>query len=160
MIELRKITWDNWEECRGLEVTDEQDDFIASNEYSLAQSYVALLNDELPPMSYAIYNDDKMIGFTMIGSDTTEGDGYEYGNEPSYYIYRFMIDKKYQNQGFGKQAMQKVLEYIKTFPQGEVAAVYLSYNPDNNVARKLYQSFGFIETGEIDDGEVVARLKI
>lgn len=57
MIELRKITWDNWEECINLKVTEEQDNFIASNIYSMAQSYVALLNDELPPMTYAIYND-------------------------------------------------------------------------------------------------------
>jgi diamine N-acetyltransferase len=34
----------------------------------------------------------------------------------------------------------------------------LSYSPQNTVARALYQSLGFVETGEIEDGELVARL--
>jgi len=49
MIEFRKITWDNFDECINLQLTEEQRGFLASNVYSLAQSYVALLNDELPP---------------------------------------------------------------------------------------------------------------
>ena len=49
MIEFRKITWDNFDECINLQHTEEQRGFLASNVYSLAQSYVALLNDELPP---------------------------------------------------------------------------------------------------------------
>jgi diamine N-acetyltransferase len=61
MIDFCEITWDNWEECIGLRVAEEQDDFIADNIYSIAESYVALLNDELPPMTYAIYNDNTMI---------------------------------------------------------------------------------------------------
>ncbi len=42
MIELRKITWDNWEECLNLEVADEQKNFVAPNDYSIAQAYVHL----------------------------------------------------------------------------------------------------------------------
>lgn len=76
MVELRSITWDNWEECIKLKVTEEQDDFLASNIYSIAQSYVALLNDELPPMTYAIHNDDTVIGFIMMYHDTAEENDY------------------------------------------------------------------------------------
>jgi len=49
---------------------------------------------------------------------------------------------------------------IKTFPQGKASAVYLSYKPKNVVAKNLYASFGFIETGEFVEGEAVARLDI
>ena len=156
MIKLQKITWDNWEECMRLEVTEEQDNYIASNMYSLAQSYVAQLNDELPPMTYAICNDDVLIGFTMFGYDTA--DENEHDNEPCYFIARFMIDKRHQNKGFGKQAMVEVLEYIKSYPQGAAASVYLSYEPSNVVAQKLYKSLGFVETGNICEGEIVAKL--
>ncbi|MCK9526886.1 MAG: hypothetical protein M0R49_13295 [Limnochordia bacterium] len=55
MISLRKITWDDYRGVLRLRVTEEQDGFIASNAFSLAQSYVALLNDDLPPMTYAIH---------------------------------------------------------------------------------------------------------
>ncbi|SCG83691.1 diamine N-acetyltransferase [Proteiniborus sp. DW1] len=157
MITLEKITWDNWEECIRLRVKDEQDDFIASNMYSLAQSYVALLNDELPPMTYAICEDSKVIGFVMMYHDTAEESDY---SEESYGICRFMIDRKFQGKGYGKKAFAKVLELIRTFPQGNAVSVYLSYHPKNEVAQKLYASFGFVETGDISDGEVVARLAL
>ena len=172
MVTLQKITWDNWEECMSLDVAEEQDDFIASNRYSLAQSYVALLNDEQPPMTFAIYNNDTMVGFLMMGYSTAEES--EYGNEAYYDLARFMIDKKFQNKGLGKQAMEKLMEYIRTFPQGEATAIYLAYGIKNNLARKFYQSLGFVETGglyigddyvesggtytEEEDVEVVAKL--
>ena len=157
MISFRKITWDNYREVLKLKVTEEQDDFIASNMFSLAQSYVALLNDDLPPMTYAICRDEVVIGFIMMFHDTAEESDY---SEESYGVLRFMIDKDYQGQGYGKAAFAKALELIRTFPQGEAVSFYLSYEPQNEVARKLYASFGFVETGEIDGGEVVARLAL
>jgi len=55
MIEFRKITWDNFEECIRLDIFEEQKSFVATNMYSIAQSYVALENDQLPPMTFTIY---------------------------------------------------------------------------------------------------------
>jgi len=158
MIEFRKITWDNFDECINLQLTDEQKGFLASNVYSLAQSYVALLNDELPPMTFAIYNDDTMIGFIMMYHDTAEEN--EYGDEDAYGILRFMIDAKFQNKGYGTKAMEKALEYIRTFPQGEAKAVYISYAPENEIARRLYSKFGFNEIGFNEADEIVAKLAI
>ncbi|WIV11551.1 GNAT family N-acetyltransferase [Proteiniborus sp. MB09-C3] len=157
MVTLEKITWDNWEACMRLRVTDEQDDFISSNMYSLAQSYVALLNDELPPMTYAICEDSNVIGFVMMYHDTAEENDY---SEESYGVCRFMIDRDFQGKGYGKKAFAKALELIKTFPQGNAVSVFLSYHPKNEAARKLYASFGFVETGDISGGEVVARLAL
>jgi len=163
--ELRNITWENWEECIELQVTEEQDDFIASNDYSLAQAYVATLNDKRPPFTFAIYHGDVIIGFTMFYYQDHEiNDGSEYEELPCYTILRFMIDKQYQNQGLGKMAMQKVLEYIKSFPHGKASSIYLSYNPKNQVARHLFCSVGFVETGQLtsdeEDAEIVAKLLI
>ena len=161
MIELRKITWDNFHECINLKITDEQEerDYVPSNTYSLAQAYVAVLsgNEISPtPQTYAIYNDETMIGFTWFYYDTVTN---EYDDEPCYVILRFMIDKQYQNKGLGKQAMAKILSHIKTYPYGEAKAVYLSYDRRNTAAIKLYQSLGFKETGEyLRDDEVVTKL--
>ncbi|WP_047984082.1 GNAT family N-acetyltransferase [Ornithinibacillus californiensis] len=158
MIEFRPITWDNFDECIQLQLTEAQKEYLASNVYSLAQSYVALLNDKLPAMTYAIYHHETMIGFIMMYHDTAEEN--EYGEEPCYGILRFMIDYRYQNKGYGKQAMKKAIAYLKTLPQGEATAIYLSYAPENTVAKHLYISLGFIETGIISDGESVARLQL
>ena len=41
-----------------------------------------------------------------------------------------------------------------------IKMVGISYEPENNGARKLYASLGFVETGEIIEGEAVAELKL
>ena len=165
MIELRNITWENWEECIQLQVSNEQGDFIASNEYSLAQAYVATLNDKCPPLTYAIYHNNIMIGFTMFYFQDHEiNDGSDYEELPCYTLLRFMIDQRHQQQGLGKMALEKVLEYMKTSPHGKASSIYLSYNPKNQAARNLYRSLGFAETGQLtsddEDADVVAKLMI
>lgn len=158
MVELKKITYDNFNECIKLVTTEEQKEFVASNIYSLAEAYVALTNQECIPMPYAIYNDDIMVGFLMMSYNEKDEDDDE--DEDAYSIWRFMIDKKYQGKGYGKESMAKALQLIKTFPHGEAKLVVLSYEPENVVAKKLYASFEFEETGEIEYGEAVAILKL
>jgi len=46
---------------------------------------------------------------------------------------------------------------IKTKPLGDASAIYIDYKPENEAARKTYASVGFVETGEIEDGMVIAR---
>ena len=71
-----------------------------------------------------------------------------------------MIDKAYQNNGFGKDAVKLALDFVKTFPCGKAEYCWLSYEPENKVARKLYSSFGFVETGDMDGEELIAALKL
>lgn len=80
-----------------------------------------------------------------------------YGN---YNLWRLMIDKKYQNRGYGKQAVELALKFIRTFPCGKADYCWLSYEPENAAAKSLYASFGFIETGEKDGEEQIAVLKL
>ena len=71
-----------------------------------------------------------------------------------------MIDKNYQGQGFGKKAMEAILAYIKEWPCGEAEYCWLSYEPENLLAKHLYQSFGFCENGEKCGEEVVSVCKL
>lgn len=158
MIKLQEITFNNFNECIKLEPHEEQKNFVAPNLFSLAEAYVALSNNEGIPMPYAIYDNDTMVGFTMLLFNEAD----ESNKENTYWVCRFMIDKNYQGKGYGKQAMAKALELIRTFPKGKASEVRLSYEPENIAAKTLYASFGFRETGEIDadDGEVVAKLDL
>jgi diamine N-acetyltransferase len=157
MIELREITEDNFSECIKLEVHEEQKKFVASNVGSLAEAYLAL-RDGGTPMPYAIYNNDKMVGFVMFIYGAKDEDDKD--DEDAYYIWRFMIDKRYQGKGYGKAAMVKVLDLIKTFPHGKANLISLSYEPENTAAKALYGSLGFKETGEKNDDELVSELII
>ena len=78
----------------------------------------------------------------------------------NYNLWRLMIDKNYQNRGYGKQAVELVLNFIRTFPCGKADSCWLSYEPENAIAKSLYASFGFIETGEKDGEEQIAVLKL
>ena len=57
--------------------------------------------------------------------------------------------------------MRLALDYIRTKPCGNAECCWLSYEPENEVARKLYSSFGF-EEKEKPKGwdEVPAVLKL
>ena len=71
-----------------------------------------------------------------------------------------MIDEKYQNKGYGKEALRLALDFIKSFPCGQGEYCWLSYEPENKTARHVYHSFGFVETGDMDGEEVIAVLKL
>ncbi len=100
----------------------------------------------------AIYEGDEMVGFVMYNIEQTKGEGA--------FISRVMIDHNHQGKGYGKAAFALLLEQIKTEAGPQCNHIGISYEPANDVARKLYASFGFAETGEIEHGEVVARLNL
>ena len=154
MIELRKITEENFNQCVQLQPHEEQKRFVASNVYSLAESYLSLVNNYCIPMPFAIYKDGTIIGFTLLSFNKADVDDED--DEDAYHVWRFMIDYRYQGKGYGKEAMEKIIDFILTYPHGNASVIFLSYDPDNDVARKLYASFGFVETGEIEHGELIA----
>ena len=78
----------------------------------------------------------------------------------NYNLWRLMIDTTYQGNGYGREAVKLALDFIRTFPCGNAEYCWLSYEPENYVALKLYSSFGFEETGEMDGKELIAVLKL
>lgn len=160
MLELKKINRKNVGEILKLEVFDNQKSFVAPNNISIIEAYLAIIeNDHV--FTFGIYNDDVPVGFLMIGFDVNSDDAdapkIAKGN---YNIWRLMIDKTFQGKGFGKKAIELALEFINTFPCGTAKYCWLSYENDNYVARQLYQSVGFVETDEKDGEEIVAILKL
>ena len=160
-IHLEKITWDNYRDICRLRVTKEQDSFVARNERSLIHAYIALSQGEIKPFPFGIYLGKKPIGFVMIGYN-----GYEEGDpeftKDTYFIWRFMIDKRYQGKGHGRQAFQLALDFVRTFPCGPSELCWLSYEQENERAKKLYASFGFVEApeGYVEGEEMPAILKL
>ena len=159
-ITLEKITYKNYiKVIWGLKVARDQKNFVASNKGSLAEAYVAITNGG-HAFPFAICRNKKPIGFLMIGYGMGEDDDLE-GEDPafvemarkSYCIWRLMIDKRYQGKGYGKAAMRLALDFIRTFPCGEADTCWLSYEPENERAKKLYASFGFVERPQFYKGQ-------
>ena len=160
MLKLKKINRNNVAEILKLEVLDSQKSFVATNNSSIIEAYIAITENN-HVFTFGIYNDDTPIGFLMIGydvnSDAEDAPKIAKGN---YNIWRLMIDKKFQGKGFGKKAMDLALEFINTFPCGTAKYCWLSYESDNGVARQLYKSVGFVEIDEKDGEEIVAILEL
>lgn len=90
---------------------------------------------------------DTPVGFLMIGFGVND----DWEDAPAvaadnYNLWRLMIDESHQKKGYGREAIRLALEFIKTFPCGKAEYCWLSYEPENEVARRLYASFGFMET--------------
>ena len=155
MIRFEEITNQNiWKVCM-LEPFEDQKDFVAENIQSLAEAY-ATRNEGNNALPLAVYADDTLIGFVMIGKGTVGNEEESELIKENYSLWRLMIDHKYQGQGLGKQTMDAVMALIRTFPFGEAKKVWLSYEPENTRARKLYHQYGFVENGQMCGNEIVA----
>ncbi len=137
-----------------LSVRPEQAGFVASNSLSLCEAYVALSKHQVA-LPFAICAGPQAIGFVMIGYDSIAPDDPAIA-KGNYCLWRLMIDQCFQGHGYGRQAMTLVLDYLHTLPAGPADCVWLSYEPENAVACKLYRAFGFRENGELCGDEIVA----
>jgi diamine N-acetyltransferase len=149
-LEFKGIDKNNYEECVELTVTEEQEDFVAANWWSLLEEkYEGGVKHPL-----AIYDKETMVGFVMYCYYPADDD---YPVD-SWWIERFMIDKKFQSKGYGKAALKKFLDYFRSL-YGNVD-LRITTVPENVVATKLYEKLGFSKTGEIAAGEVVLHIKL
>ena len=155
MIRFEEITNKNiWKVCM-LEPFEEQKDFVAENIQSLAEAY-ATRNEGNNALPLAVYDDDTLIGFVMIGKGTVGNEDESDLIKENYCLWRLMIDKKYQGQGLGKATLDAAFALIRTFPFGPAKKVWLSYEPENTRARDIYREYGFVENGEMCGKEIVA----
>ena len=145
-VSLREITRDNWRECARMRVAPTQVHFIASNLYSLAQSK---FEPECVPL--AVYNDEQLVGFVMYKPE-------DYGLAKIWFIERVMIGEGHQGKGYGRAAMEALLNRLKA-EKGYVA-ILISFVPGNEAAQKLYSALGFKDTGETEGEELVYRLAL
>lgn len=148
---LKPISADNWRAAIKLKLHEDQKRFVAANWYTIIQGHF----ENLPV--FAIYNGEgdaaAMVGLTMYGyvEDDAEGDGFA-----GYEIVRLMFDTDYQNQGYGRATLLKIVAELKANPACN--DIYIMFHTENDAARHLYASVGFDDTGKILDGECVFHM--
>jgi diamine N-acetyltransferase len=151
-IKLKEVNSDNFSEVIKLSDTldDMQKKCVAPNVISLAQAYV---NYEIA-YPRAIYLGDKPIGFVML---SLHDDDIDKLDQPAYFLWRFMIAKEYQNQGFGKMTLDLIVD--KCRKDGK-KYLYTSCDIESNMPYDFYINYGFLDTKEMDDDELILKLKI
>lgn len=139
-ITLRKVTKENYEAICDLDVSREQEDYVACNMWSLVES---MYNEGY--VTHGIYNGDEAVGFFMWVKEAKH----------KVSIWRFMVDEKHQNKGIGRASLILAIDEIKKNP--DVKEIEILYNPKNPVAKGFYSSFGFYEVGmDEDDDDMIA----
>ncbi|MFJ7935371.1 GNAT family N-acetyltransferase [Sporosarcina sp. NPDC096371] len=132
-VKLVELNAENWYECCELEVSKEQMEYIEPNAISIAQSK---FEPTLKP--YAIYFEEKVVGFVMYNSIQEELHGY--------WVYRIMVDREFQGRGIGKAATKLMITEMTKIPNAK--KVVVGYHPENLGAHNLYSSLGFVDNGD------------
>ncbi len=144
-VSLRPVSEDNLRAVIELAVHDHQRSFVASNDRSLMQAYAAGERAWVR----AIYAGEVPVGFVMLSLDR---------QLPRYYLWRFMVDGRYQGLGYGRRGLSLVVEFVRTQPQA--SALFLSYAPGEGSPKAFYEAFGFRETGVQHGRELEMRLDL
>jgi diamine N-acetyltransferase len=143
-VTLRVITADTVRDILCLKVAPEQEKFVTDNAISLAQAHF-----EPHTRFWAIYADEVPVGFVQIIDDP---------ESPDCYVWRFMIDAQHQHKGYGRHALQLIIDRVRE--RSNARSVTLSFVPAAGGPEPFYRSMGFIPTGELEGAEVVARLDL
>lgn len=143
-VTLREITEETVSAILDLRVAKEQENFVANNAVSLAQAHFSK-----HAWFRAIYADETPVGFILL---------FDNPAEPIYYLWRFMLDERFQRLGFGSKALGLLVDYVKTRPNA--TELLLSYVPKEGGPKGFYESLGFVHTGKEHGGELEMRLAL
>lgn len=157
---FREVTEENWRAVANLSLKDGQIGNLAPNVWSLCEAHYSE-----DAWVRAIYADEILVGMLMMAI---------WDPDEAYYIWRFMIDGRYQGLGYGRRGVEFAIAHIRQHnPQVKQVGVMstppegkMSGNPSKNVKPedspyKFYQKLGFRETAPPDeDGEIMMSIDL
>jgi diamine N-acetyltransferase len=151
-LRLVEITSTNRSEVESLRVTPAQDAFVAGVAESLVE---AAETPDACPWYRAVYAEERPVGFVML-SDNIPPERTEYRGP--YFLWRLLIDARWQGRGYGRGALDLVVAYVRTRPGAD--RLFTSFVPGSGSPRDFYLGYGFVLTGAVDDGEPVLELAL
>jgi diamine N-acetyltransferase len=140
VIELRPVDRSNWRDCARLRLGPGQDDLVASNVWSIAESRF-----EPHYVPRAVVAEDEAVGFLMYCVETDPPDA------ELYWLFRFMIDADHQGRGYGRAALRLAVDEMRS---AGARRIHTMHRPRNVAASRLYRGAGFVEIGRLEDGDV------
>ena len=142
-VELREITSETVRHVTALAVSPDQEGYVAPNAVSIAEAYF-----EPKAWFRAIAAGEELVGFAMVYRDPLAGE---------FYVWRFMIVARHQGHGYGRRAVELLVEEAR----GDgVEKVTLSVVPGDGSALEFYRRLGFVETGNVHGKELELALPL
>jgi diamine N-acetyltransferase len=151
-VQLREITSENRAAVEALSVTESQSEYVSGVAESLME---AAATPDACPWFRAVYAGDEPVGFVMISDGITVVNPEYLG---PYFLWRLLIDHRYQGNGYGAAALHLVVEHVRTRPDARVLLTSAGQGPESPAG--FYQRLGFRLTGEVHEGELVLELDL
>ena len=150
MVSLRPLDESNRQAVEALRVSPSQERFVSGVPESLRQ---AAEHPDARALYWVVYADDTPVGFVMIADEVASPDYIPH------YLWKLLIDERYQRQGFGTATLDLIVEYFRGRPGVEVLSTSAGQGDGSPIA--FYERYGFEQTGEVHGGdEVLLRLKL
>lgn len=141
-VSLREITRANLRAVCALEVDATQRNNVASNALSLAEAWL----HPVEAWPRAVYAGEEPVGFVMVydPSDVDEP------RERDFFLWRLMIDRHSQGRGYGRAAVEAVLNHVCSRGAQRILVSHVKQTP---ALGRFYASFGFAYIEREDERE-------
>jgi RimJ/RimL family protein N-acetyltransferase len=150
-VALVDVTPSNVRAVTRLAVHHSQQHLVATVAESLADALVPPIDDGVPvqPWFRAVEADGELAGFVMI-ADRTDA-------HPVPHLWRLLVDRRFQGRGIGARVVALVAQHARDRGATELG---VSYVDGPGGPSRFYEHLGFRPTGEVVEGEVVARASV
>ncbi len=149
MVSLRPLSESNRRAVDALRVSPSQERFVSSVAESLRE---AAEHPDADPVYWVVHAGDTPVGFVMIADEVASPDYIPH------FLWKLLIDERYQRQGFGTATLDLIVEYFRGRPGVELLRTSAGQGDGSPIA--FYERYGFERTGEVIDGEVVLSLRL
>jgi len=149
VVSLRPLSESDRPAVEALRVSPNQERFVSSVAQSLRE---AAEHPDARALYWVVHAEDTPVGFVMIADEVRSSD-YK-----PHYLWKLLIDERYQRQGFGTATLDLIVEYFRGRPGVEVLSTSAGQGDGSPVT--FYERYGFENTGEVLDDEVVLRLRL
>lgn len=146
-VALVEVTEDNLRDVLKLKVAPDQESFVASNAVSIAQAYF-----DKAAWFRAIGAEGEFVGFVMLFDPALTDKKVTEKEREEMYLWRFMIDARFQKRGYGGKALDLVRAHAKARPG--FRRLLASFVDAPGGPEEFYIRYGFEKTGNMPDGEV------
>lgn len=156
-VELRDIvTEDDVEAVMGLRRGPGQEHYLGQ---MISHFEDAIAEAKACPRMWSVHDGDQLVGFVMI-SDNIPAETLAANDDivGPYFLWRLLIDHRFQGRGYGRATIDAVVDYVRSRPNGEV--LLTSCKAGEGSPQPFYLHYGFEKTGEVKWGEDLLRLEL
>jgi diamine N-acetyltransferase len=159
IVELRDlVTEDDDEAVMGLRRGPGQERYLGR---MISHFEDAISDAKACPRMWSVHDAEtgQLVGFVMISDgilqEVLDADDDVVG---PYFLWRLLIDHRFQGRGYGAATIDAVVRYVRTRPNAEV--LLTSCKAGVGSPQPFYLHYGFEKTGEVKWGEDLLRLDL